>query len=77
VGPLGQGQRWTAARKWEVVLHIFRGEPLESLSAGVGRVGLVQNEVRTSELLMDIYILFPRIFLGLRAIFTAGFTAGF
>jgi transposase len=26
-GPLAQGQRWTAARKREVVLRIFRGNP--------------------------------------------------
>ena len=26
-GPLAQGQRWTAARKCEVVLRIPRGEP--------------------------------------------------
>lgn len=32
VGPLAQGQRWTAPRKREVVLRIFRGEPLELLS---------------------------------------------
>jgi len=36
VGPLGQGQRWTAARKREVVLRIFRGEPLELLSRELG-----------------------------------------
>jgi hypothetical protein len=29
VGQLGQGQRWTAARKREVVLRLFRGEPLD------------------------------------------------
>jgi transposase len=29
VGPPGQGQRWTAARKPEVVLRLFRGEPLD------------------------------------------------
>ncbi|MBM4288345.1 MAG: AAA family ATPase [Deltaproteobacteria bacterium] len=32
MGPLGQGQRWTATRKREVVLRIFRGEPMELLS---------------------------------------------
>ena len=36
VGPLGQGQRWTAARKREVVLRLFRGEPLELLSRELG-----------------------------------------
>ena len=36
VGPLGQGQRWTAARKREVVLRIFRGEPLDLLSRELG-----------------------------------------
>lgn len=36
VGPLGQGQRWTAARKREVVLRIFRGEPLALLSRELG-----------------------------------------
>ena len=36
VGPLGQGQRWTAARKREVVLRILRGEPLDLLSRELG-----------------------------------------
>src|SRR5665811_1610449 len=36
VGPLGQGQRWTAARKREVVLLIFRGESLDLLSRELG-----------------------------------------
>ena len=36
VGPLGQGQRWTAARKREVVLRLFRGEPLDLISREVG-----------------------------------------
>ena len=36
VGPLAQGQRWTASRKREVVLRIFRGEPLEMLSRELG-----------------------------------------
>jgi transposase len=36
VGPLSQGQRWTAARKREVVLRIFRGEPLDLLSRELG-----------------------------------------
>lgn len=36
VGPLGQGQRRTAARKREVVLRIFRGEPLDLLSRELG-----------------------------------------
>jgi transposase len=36
VGALGQGQRWTAARKREVVLRIFRGEPLDLLSRELG-----------------------------------------
>ena len=35
-GPLAQGQRWTAARKREVVLRLFRGEPLELLSRELG-----------------------------------------
>ena len=34
--PLAQGQRWTAARKREVVLRLLRGEPLEILSRGLG-----------------------------------------
>ena len=34
--PLAQGQRWTAARKREVVLRILRGEPLELLSRELG-----------------------------------------
>jgi transposase len=36
VGPLGPGQRWTAARKREVVLRLFRGEPLDLLSRELG-----------------------------------------
>jgi len=36
VGPLGQGQRWTAARKREVVLRIFRGEPLDLVARELG-----------------------------------------
>jgi transposase len=36
VGPWAQGQRWTAPRKREVVLRIFRGEPLELLSRELG-----------------------------------------
>jgi transposase len=36
VGPQGQGQRWTAARKREVVLRLFRGEPLDLLSRELG-----------------------------------------
>jgi len=36
VRPLAQGQRWTAPRKREVVLRIFRGEPLELLSRELG-----------------------------------------
>ena len=36
VEPLGQGQRWTAARKREVVLRLFRGEPLDLLSRELG-----------------------------------------
>jgi transposase len=36
VGPLGQGQRWTAPRKREVVLRILRGEPMELLSRELG-----------------------------------------
>ncbi len=34
--PLAQGQRWTAARKREVVLRLLRGEPLELLSRELG-----------------------------------------
>lgn len=36
IGPLGPGQRWTAARKREVVLRLLRGEPLDSLSRELG-----------------------------------------
>ena len=36
VGPLGLGQRWTAARKREVVLRLFRGEPLDLVSRELG-----------------------------------------
>ena len=36
VGPLAQGQRWTASRKREVVLRLLRGEPMELLSRELG-----------------------------------------
>ena len=36
VGPLAPGQRWTATKKREVVLRIFRGESLDSLSRELG-----------------------------------------
>jgi hypothetical protein len=36
VGPLGQGQRWTAARKREVVHRLFRGAPLDLVSRELG-----------------------------------------
>jgi transposase len=36
VGQLTPGQRWTAYRKREVVLRLFRGEPLELLSRELG-----------------------------------------
>ena len=35
-GPLGSGQRWTVSRKREVVLRVFRGESLDSLSREFG-----------------------------------------
>lgn len=34
--PLGPGQRWTVARKREVVLRLLRGESLEAVSREVG-----------------------------------------
>ena len=34
--PLAQGQRWTAPRKREVVLRIFRVDPLDLLSRELG-----------------------------------------
>lgn len=34
--PPGPGQRWTVARKREVVLRLLRGESLEALSREVG-----------------------------------------
>lgn len=36
VGPLAPGQRWSAARKREVVLRLLRGESLEALSRELG-----------------------------------------
>ncbi|MBM4296029.1 MAG: IS3 family transposase [Deltaproteobacteria bacterium] len=36
MGPLARGQRWTAPKKREVVLRLFRGEPLELLSRELG-----------------------------------------
>lgn len=35
-GPLEPGQRWTASRKREVVLRMFRGESLDKLSRELG-----------------------------------------
>src|SRR5208283_5246924 len=35
-GSLGPGQRWTASRKREVVLRMFRGESLDQLSREFG-----------------------------------------
>jgi hypothetical protein len=35
-GGLGPGQRWSAARKREVVLRLLRGEPIEALSRELG-----------------------------------------
>jgi len=35
-GPLAPGQRWSAARKREVVLRLLRGESLEALSRELG-----------------------------------------
>jgi len=36
VGPLAPGQRWSVARKREVVLRLLRGESLEALSRELG-----------------------------------------
>ncbi len=36
VGPLGPAQRWTVARKREVVLRLLRGESLDAVSREVG-----------------------------------------
>jgi len=36
VGPLAPGQRWSVARKREVVLRLLRGESLETLSRELG-----------------------------------------
>ena len=35
-GPLAPGQRWSAGRKRDVVLRIFRGEPVAKLSRELG-----------------------------------------
>ena len=35
-GPLEPGQRWTVARKREIVLRVMRGESIESLSRELG-----------------------------------------
>ena len=35
-GPLAPGQRWSVARKREVVLRLLRGEPAEMLSRELG-----------------------------------------
>ena len=36
LGPLAPGQRWSVARKREVVLRLMRGEPTELLSRELG-----------------------------------------
>jgi hypothetical protein len=36
VGPLAEGQRWSAARKREVVLRLLRGESVDDLSRELG-----------------------------------------
>ena len=36
VGPLAPGQRWSLARKHEVVLRLLRGEPVEAVSRQLG-----------------------------------------
>lgn len=36
VGPLGPGQRWSVARKREVVLRMLKGESLDALSRELG-----------------------------------------
>src|ERR671916_237450 len=36
LGPLAPGQRWSVARKREVVLRLLRGEPTEMLSRELG-----------------------------------------
>ena len=35
-GPLAEGQRWSVARKREVVLRLLRGEPVDALSRELG-----------------------------------------
>src|SRR4051794_9637266 len=35
-GPLASGQRWSLARKHEVVLRLLRGEPVEAVSRQLG-----------------------------------------
>ena len=35
-GPLAPGQRWSLARKYEVVLRLLRGEPVEAVSRQLG-----------------------------------------
>lgn len=35
-GPLAEGQRWSAARKREVVLRLLRGESVDELSRELG-----------------------------------------
>lgn len=35
-GPLAEGQRWSAARKREVVLRLLRGESVDDLSREMG-----------------------------------------
>src|SRR4051794_34851998 len=35
-GPLVPGQRWSLARKHEVVLRLLRGEPVEAVSRQLG-----------------------------------------
>ena len=45
MGPLGRGQRWAAARKRQVVLRLFRGEPLNLISRESWSQALPAGEV--------------------------------
>jgi hypothetical protein len=35
-GPLAEGQRWSSARKCEVVLRLLRDDPVDDLSRELG-----------------------------------------
>ena len=49
-GPLGLGQRWTVARKREVVLRLLRDDPVQAeLDSAMKRIGELTMQVELLE----------------------------